>query len=124
MATLDTRHWYSLDAHRPWEDVASMILGVIVLAAPVIMGAPESVAVNVSTGAVGVFIVMLGALELISLRRWEEWLEMLCGAWLVIAPFALGYAGATRTLHMIVGALVFLLAAIELWQDTNRRLHR
>lgn len=124
MATLETHHWYSLDTHRPWEDVASMILGLVVLVAPVVMGAPESVLVNISTGAIGVFIVMLGALELISLRRWEEWLEMLCGAWLVIAPYALGYGGATRTLHMVVGALVFLLAAIELWQDANRRLDR
>jgi hypothetical protein len=122
MATLDNQHWYSLSSHRPWEDVASMLLGIVVIIAPAFISGSESTAVVISTGAVGVLIIALAMLEMTNWRRWEEWLEMLCGAWLVAAPFVLGYTGTLRTLHIVVGALVAALAVLELWQDRNRKL--
>jgi hypothetical protein len=122
MAALDHHHWYSLDSHRPWEDVVSMVLGAIVVVAPVLIPGVESTAVIVSTGLAGVLIIALAAMEMTNLRRWEEWLEMLCGAWLVAAPFVLGYAGMQRTLHIVIGVMVVALALLELWQDRARRL--
>lgn len=122
MAALDHHHWYSLDTHRPWEDVVSMVLGAIVVIAPVFIPGVESTAVIVSTGLAGVLIIALAAMEMTNLRRWEEWLEMLCGAWLVAAPFVFGYAGTQRTLHIVIGVMVVGLALLELWQDRDRRL--
>jgi hypothetical protein len=39
--------------------------------------------------------------------------------WLIVSPFTLGYAeaGALRYWHFVLGAVVALLAALELWQD-------
>ena len=119
MATVDKHHWYSLDMHRPWEDVTSMILGAVVVISPVIM-APADGVIAISSGLAGVLIVMLGALEFVSLRRWQEYLEVLCGAWLVVAPFALGYAGTLRAVHMAVGLAVIVLGLLEVRQDRVR----
>lgn len=124
MATLDRHHWYDLSEHRAWEDVISMILGVIVIISLAFFGASGNAPFIVSTGFVGGLIIALAMMEMVSLRRWEEWLEMACGAWLIASPFVFGLAGGQRTLHMVVGALVIMLAALELWQDRSRDFAR
>ncbi|MGO4838094.1 SPW repeat protein [Rhizobiaceae sp. 2RAB30] len=47
---------------------------------------------------------------------------LICGAWMVIQPFVLRYGGTLRTWHIVLGAVVALLALLEIWQDRNRAL--
>lgn len=122
MAALMKSHWYDLSTHHRWEDVITMILGAIVVVSPVLAGGSESMAIGLSTGLAGILIVAMGFLETVNLRRWEEWVQLLCGAWLVAAPFLLGYAGTLRTVHMVIGAIVGILALLELWQDSGRTM--
>ena len=86
--------------------------------------ADAGTAVVISTGLAGILITMIALLETLSLQRWEEFLELICGAWVVAAPFALGYGGVLRTCHVVLGAAVIVLALVELWQDRHRRLVR
>ncbi|NIV40445.1 MAG: hypothetical protein GWN58_66905, partial [Anaerolineae bacterium] len=44
-------------------------------------------------------------LELMSLQRWEEHLELACGVWVVLSPVLLGYDGMLRIWHFVLGAL-------------------
>jgi hypothetical protein len=62
-------------------------------------------------------VIVFAALQLVTLQLWEEGAEILCGVWLLAAPFNLGYGGALATLHLILGAAIIILAAIELMQD-------
>lgn len=64
---------------------------------------------------------MVALLELMSLERWEEILEMAAGLWMVLSPPVLGYDGTLRVAHFVLGGLVAALALLELWQDRNRR---
>ena len=64
----------------------------------------------------------MAAMEIVALRRWEEWIELACGAWLVISPFMFQYGGALMAWHMALGLLVAILAALELWQDWQRKI--
>ena len=75
-----------------------------------------------TTGFVGFLIVAMACLEMVSLRRWEETIECLCGAWLIASPFVFVYSGALRAWHIALGVLVMLLALLELWQDWDRKL--
>jgi len=59
---------------------------------------------------------------MVSLRRWEETIETLCGVWLIASPFVFGYSGTLRSWHIALGVLVVLLAVLELWQDWDRKL--
>ncbi|MDH3742654.1 MAG: SPW repeat protein [Hyphomicrobiales bacterium] len=113
---------FSLLKHQIWEDGASMVLGFLVVLSPWLSNAATGTAMMITTGFVGVLIVAMAGLEMVSLRRWEETIETLCGAWLIASPFVFGYGGALKSWHIALGALVVLLAVYELWQDWDRKL--
>lgn len=120
MAKIETHNWNFLTTHRSWEDIASALLGLAVLLAPIVIDVTGNTAALTSAGITGAVIIALALLENVSWRRWEEVLEMLAGAWLIASPFVFGYAGVEATFHMLVGALVALLGAFEYWQDRSR----
>jgi len=115
----EKRSW--LTRHRGWEDVCSAILGVLIVLSPALAGAEAGVALTISAGLAGLIITMLALLELLSLERWEELLELAAGLWMVLSPLVLGYDGTLRVVHYVLGGLVAVLALFELWQDRNRR---
>jgi SPW repeat len=47
---------------------------------------------------------------------WEEWLNLLLGAWLILSPWVIGFAH-TRAMHYSIGigAAVAYFAAVELF---------
>jgi hypothetical protein len=119
MTTSNQKNW--ITEHRRWEDFCSAGLGVLVVLSPALTNAETSVAISISTGLAGVLITMLAMLETVSLQRWEEALELACGAWVAVSPFVLQYGGALRVAHVALGIAVAALALFELWQDRNRR---
>ncbi len=108
--------------HRHWEDYLSAAIGVLVVLSPSLAAGNAATAVTISTGFVGVMIVALAMLELMSLQRWEEVLELICGAWVIASPFVLTYGGQLRVWHFVLGGIVVALALLELAQDRNRNL--
>ena len=105
--------------HRAWEDWAGMIVGALIGASPWLTGQTDHSVVIWNATIVGALVLALAALQLARLQLWEEAAEILCGLWLITSPFNFGYAGALGTWHYILGAVVVLLAAVELWQDWN-----
>ncbi|MPZ09790.1 MAG: hypothetical protein GEU89_06210 [Kiloniellaceae bacterium] len=116
---IERKSW--LAEHRGWEDVVSACLGVLIILSPVVADIAPGVAVIISAGLAGTLITMLALLELMSLERWEELLELACGLWVVVSPLVLGYDGTLRLAHFVLGGAVAVLALLELWQDRNRR---
>ena len=108
------------NVHYLWEDCLSMGLGVlIVLTSWMIGDAGNTQTVAINATIVGILVLALGASEFLDLRRWEEGLETACGLWLVASPFIFGYAdtGTLRYWHFVLGAVVVVLAVLELSQD-------
>ena len=120
MASSIGKGWFT--EHRGWEDLFSAACGVLIVLSPVLAEGEVSVAVAISAGLVGVIIIMLGLLDLMEHQRWEELLELLCGFWVVVSPLVLGYDGVLRLSHYLLGAVVVLLALLELWQDRSRHV--
>src|ERR687895_492411 len=114
--------WRFLDAHRTWQDWVVLGLGVLIDLAPWLTGETSERAVVVNAALIGVLVVVLAEIELVKLRRWPEIGQLVCGLWQTASPYVFGYAraGQLRYWHFALGALVALLAALELWQD--RRL--
>ena len=51
---------------------------------------------------------------------WEEWLNLIVGLWALVSPWVLGFQGTTAmTVHVLIGAAVAVLAAIEIWLMTQ-----
>lgn len=101
---------------RRWEDMASILLGIVAAVAAAVLH-PSMDAILINALVVGLVIVALAVLEIIVPPRWEEPFEILAGMWLALSPFWLGYGDTLKITHIVIGVLVAILAAVELWQD-------
>src|SRR5262245_25573302 len=101
-----------LETHRAWQDWVMMGLGVLIVLSPWLAavavgeGAAYSQAVVLNGFIVGALVCALAVLEMLALDRWEEAIGFVCGVWLIISPFVLGYAGLLSYWHFALGALV------------------
>ena len=109
------------NVHRTWEDGLSMLAGVLIVLTPWLVGPPYHHEIVVNAVLVGLVVLSLGQLQYVILQRWEEMAEMAAGLWLIASPFIFAYAGSgtLRYWHFALGALVVVLAVMELWQDWN-----
>ena len=111
-----------LKTHRTWADGASLVLGLMIGLSPWFYDEPVVPAVLLNSGLTGLAVLALAQLELVRLRRWEEIAQLFCGLWLSASPFIFHYANQDhlRFWHWTLGAIVSVLALLELWQDWNR----
>ena len=104
-------------------DIVNLIAGVVLAISPWVLGfAGAGFAWNAWIVGVVVALVAIGAL--VAFRQWEEWVNLVLGIWAIVSPWVLGFSadsGAAVT-HVIVGLVVALLAAVELWLAMHRPL--
>lgn len=105
------------DSHRTWEDWLGILLGVAIGLSPWFVGQTVDQAVMWNSIIVGVLVLALAELELVDLHRWQETGEIACGSWLIASPYIFGYTGTLAYWHFGLGAIVVLLALMEVWQD-------
>ena len=96
-------------------DVANFILGAILLVSPWAFGFPSG-APSQNAFVFGIIIAVVSVAALAALAVWEEWLNLILGLWVLISPWVLGFAsGTAMNVHIVIGLIVAVLAAIELW---------
>ncbi len=99
----------------------NVALGAILVWSPWLIGF-EMDRVAMWTAVIGGTVITLVAVAaFLRVLEWEEWTNVVAGGCVAIAPWVFGFApvGAAMWTHLILGALVALLAALELW-----RIHR
>lgn len=69
----------------------------------------------------GFLVAALAALSLTLLDRWEAYLTLMLGLWLILSPWLLRFDNVDRVkfAHLAIGAFILVIAAQEIWQ--NRR---
>lgn len=116
-----------------WQDWANLVLAIWLFISPWVInfgasavattGAAAGTAVTPAASnaawnawVLGVIIFLVAISAIGRLRAWQEWVNLLLGIWLFVAPWALGFTqlGGAAWDHWIVGVLVFLLAASDL----------
>lgn len=109
--------------YRHWQDWADMLLGLAVLASPWLLNFSDIAAPTWNAMIVGSVIVILSAIAIAHLEPWEEWLQIALGLWLIISSWVLDYGVAHKALacHVGLGLLITLLAASELWEESQTR---
>jgi hypothetical protein len=96
-------------------DVANLILGAILFVSPWIYGFASG-AQSQNAFISGIVIAVIAIAALAAFAVWEEWLNLIVGLWVLVSPWVLGFQGTTAmTVHVVIGILVAVLAAIELW---------
>lgn len=111
-----------LKTHQTWEDGVALLLGLTVGLAPWLCWETSNGAAIVNSAISGLAVLMLAQLELVHFRRWEEKALLICGIWIAASPHVFGYAqtGQLRIWHWSLGALIALLAMLEIWQDWHK----
>jgi SPW repeat len=97
-------------------DVANLILGAILFVSPWMFGFDAAKASG-NAHIAGIVIAVLAIAALAAFAIWEEWLNLVVGLWALVSPWVLGFEGTTSAMrvHVVIGAAVAILAAIELW---------
>lgn len=111
-------------------DVISLVLAVFLFLTPWIFGSVPDTTAAANAWISAVIIGGLAVAALTKFAEWEEWVSLVLGLWVIVSPWALGFAAQTaaKSAHVIVGLIVAILAAIKLWmlregslQVTTRR---
>jgi hypothetical protein len=112
-----------------WQDWANLVLAVWLFISPWVINFGGSAGTPAGTAAppgasnaawnawiLGIIIFLVACSAISRLRAWQEWVNLLLGIWLFIAPWVLGFSGLPGAAwnHWIVGVLVFLIAASDL----------
>jgi hypothetical protein len=111
---------FSLPKH--WGDWVGAALGLWLLASPNVMPYGEP-ATTQSAFLVGFLLLAIAFVEITAFRAWEEWINVILGAWLVASPWVLGATVIATTNLVIVGLLVLALALYEIWDERRHLPH-
>src|SRR5215469_12037780 len=104
-----------------WENWATLLIGVWLCASPWLLQLDDPAAMQ-NFVAVG-FLVIIGELfTFYTLRFWEEWINIVLGAWLLVSPWAMAFTSpAATTSAVVVGLLLLALSFYEMWDDRPRQ---
>jgi hypothetical protein len=105
-----------------WQDGLNLVLAIWLFISPWVLGfypggAIASAAAAWNAWIFGIVVGVFAIAALIQTRPWEEWINLLSGAWIFISPFVLAfYVGNTTAMwnSLIIGALVFILSIWDL----------
>lgn len=100
-----------------WRDSANLLLGIWLIVSPWVLGFTDVTYAVWNAYALGVIIVVAALAALFAFHEWEEWVSMAFGAWLVVSPWVLAFAGTLTAMwnHVIVGLLVAGMAMWSIW---------
>ena len=100
------------------QDWINLVLAACLFASPWVLGFVDGQVAAWSAWASAVVIGVLAIAAIVAFTEWEEWVNLALGAWVVLAPWILGFSGLgyARSAHVVLGILVAAVAAWELWQ--------
>jgi hypothetical protein len=103
-------------------DVVNLSLGGVLFFSPWLF--------DLSTGAqwqtasiVGIIIAVLSIAALAAFAVWEEWVNLVAGLALIVAPWLLGFQNSqAMTIDVVIGVIVAALAALEAYLCRNSEI--
>lgn len=117
-----------------WEDWAGIAVGVWLLVSPWVLGYSDHYAATMNAVLLGVVLAVVELLNLDQHQPVEEWIDLVAGVWLLVAPVVLGFGSevvaavncmfaGVLTILFAVWALSPLDARIRLWWHGHRSRH-
>jgi hypothetical protein len=108
-----------------WQDWLNLILGVWLIVAPFFGVGVHNDAAAYNSYISGAVVAILAIAALSRTRLWEEWLNLIVGLWLIVAPFALQFTGERGHTwnQIIVGLIVGIDALWAAMQIQARARH-
>jgi SPW repeat len=97
-------------------DVVSLALGAMMFLSPWIFGFAPLPAPTRTALVTGALISFVSLQTILIFAKWQEWINLVLGSWLVASPWLVGFHTSARAMwvHVTIGIAVAVLAAIEL----------
>jgi hypothetical protein len=101
---------------KQWEDWCNWLLGIWLCISPWALEFDLEPTATRTAVISGIVVILAEVMTLSVFRPWEEWINVILGAWLIICPWILGIsASAVRANFIVVGVLIMGLALYEVW---------
>ena len=114
-----------------WQDWVNLVLAAWLFVSPWVLrfdptAASPSLHAAWNAWILAIVIGVFAIAALIKARPWEEWINLIAGAWVFVSPWVLGYYGRPEALWnaLIVGVLVFALSIWDLNTQPKMMEHR
>jgi hypothetical protein len=106
---------------KQWEDWLNWLMGIWLCLSPWALRVEGDHIATRTAVISGVVLILAEVVTLSVYRAWEEWINVVIGAWLIVCSWVLGISSPAARLNLvIVGLLVAALALYEIW-DARRR---
>lgn len=104
-----------------WQDWVNLVLGAWLLIAPFLGVGVGSEAAVWNSYISGLIVLAFAWAALARPQRWEEWINLAVGVWLVISPFVLNYTNLTGAMwsHIIIGLVIGTDAYLAMRSPTH-----
>jgi uncharacterized membrane protein HdeD (DUF308 family) len=99
------------------QDWINLICGALLFVSPWALGFSGDPMVARTAWIGGVVIFVIGLVALMQFAEWEEWVALIVGALVIIAPWALGFAAIHGAMWscVVLGVIVVLSSISEIW---------
>lgn len=99
------------------QDWLNFVLAALLFVSPWVLGFSGEPHAAWNAWVCGIIVAVFAIAALVNFAEWEEWVNLAAGAWLVVSPWILQFSAVTTALWtaVVIGALVFALAAWEIW---------
>jgi hypothetical protein len=105
-----------------FQNGVTLVAGIVLVVTPFVLAITPPEGTNLALLIANFVIsggaaIILGAAALFYFRKWEEWLDIALGVWLVVSPWILGftYSQAAMWTAIVCGVVI---AAMGTWRTT------
>ena len=101
-----------------YQDWINLVCAVLLFISPWILAFSGDVTATRAAWISGVVVAIFAVAALVQFAEWEEWVSLLLGVWMIVAPWVLGFSsvGVAVAAFVVLGLVVAIASAAEIWQ--------
>jgi SPW repeat len=105
------------------QDVVSLFLGIWTFLTPWAIGYHPGTVVVANYVIVGILITFFACAAVVAFRPWQEAINIVLGAWLLVSPWLLGFRAMPSLMWsaVVIGILVMLCSTFGLIKKHSRK---
>jgi len=99
------------------QDWIMLVCGALLFIAPWVLGFSGARTEATAAWVGGIVIAVMAIAALVQFAEWEDWVALIAGVVMIIAPWALGFSAMTYALwtFVVLGLIVALASIWEIW---------
>lgn len=104
-----------------WQDPVNLVLGAWLIVSPWALAHQGEAVPTWNAVVLGLLIAAAAIWEMVQVKAWQEWANVVFGLWLIASPWVLGFAAVTAAMYnaVIIGIIAAVLALWALGTDRD-----